>query len=92
MRFDAEQEVLESVFVEMDPILHGFRGVLVELVGAGEGYVLLETAAGTGNRLLRFSSRRTSSWPTRSSRPNCDPRNKHAVAPHTKPGREVRDA
>jgi hypothetical protein len=57
MRFDAEQEVLESVFVEMDPILHGFRGVLVELVGAGEGYVLLETAAGTGNRLLRFSSR-----------------------------------
>ena len=57
MRFDAEQEVLESVFVEMDPILHGFRGVLVELVGAGEGYVLLETAAGTGNRLLRFSSK-----------------------------------
>ena len=37
MRFDAEQEVLESVFVEMDPILHGFHGVLVELVGAGRG-------------------------------------------------------
>ena len=49
-------EVLESVFVEMDPVLDGFRGVLVELVGVGEGYVLLETAAGTGNRLLRFSS------------------------------------
>jgi hypothetical protein len=31
--------------------------VLVELVGMGEGYVLLETAVGTGNRLLRFSSK-----------------------------------
>lgn len=30
MQFDREQEVLESVFVEMDPILHGFGGVLVE--------------------------------------------------------------
>jgi hypothetical protein len=37
MRFNREQEVLESVFVEMDPILHGFRGVLVELVGGGGG-------------------------------------------------------
>ena len=34
-----------------------FSGVLVELVGMGEGYVLLETAVGTGNRLLRFSSK-----------------------------------
>jgi hypothetical protein len=49
-------EVLESVFVEMDPILDGFCGVLVELLGVGESYVLLETAAGTGNRLLRFTS------------------------------------
>jgi hypothetical protein len=49
-------EVLKSVFVEMDPVLDGFRGVLVELVGVGESYVLLETAAGTGNRLLRFAS------------------------------------
>ena len=57
MQFNKEQEVLESVFVKMDPVLHGFCGVLVELVGVGEGYVLLETAAGTGNRLLRFSSK-----------------------------------
>ena len=56
MRLVGRHEVLESVFVEMDPVLDGFRGVLVELVGVGEGYVLLETAAGTGNRLLRFSS------------------------------------
>ena len=47
----------ENVFVEMDPVLDGFCGVLVELLGVGESYVLLETAAGTGNRLMRFSSR-----------------------------------
>ena len=53
-----EHEVLESVFVEMDPLAHGFRGVFVELLGVGEGYMLLETAAGTGNRLLEFRTRR----------------------------------
>jgi hypothetical protein len=51
-----EHEVLESVFIEMDPILHGFCGVLVELSGVGERYVLLETAAGSGNHLLKFAS------------------------------------
>jgi len=56
MQLVGRHEVLESVFLEMDPMLHGFRGVLVELLDVGEGYVLLETAAGTGNRLLRFSS------------------------------------
>ena len=56
MRPGGGHEVLESVFVEMDPVLDGFRGVLVELVGVGESNVLLETAAGTGNRLLRFAS------------------------------------
>jgi hypothetical protein len=56
MRMVGRHEVLESVFVEMDPVLHGFRGVLVELLGVGESYVLLETAVGTGNRLLKFSS------------------------------------
>jgi hypothetical protein len=58
MRPVERHEVLESVFVEMDPVLDGFGGVLVELVVVGEGYALLETAAGTGNRLLRFSSDR----------------------------------
>ena len=57
MRLVGRHEVLESVFVEMDPILDGFRGVLVELVGVGEEYLLLETAAGTGNRLLKYSSK-----------------------------------
>ena len=56
MRLVGQHEVLESVFVEMDPVLHGFSGVLVELVGIGESYALLETAVGTGNRLSCFSS------------------------------------
>jgi hypothetical protein len=37
MRPVGRHEVLESVFVEMDPILHGFSGVLVELLGWGRG-------------------------------------------------------
>ena len=32
MRLVERQEVLESVFVEMDPLVEGFRGVLVELL------------------------------------------------------------
>jgi len=56
MRPVGGHEVLESVFIEMDPVLDGFSGVLLELVGMGESYVLLETAVGTGNRLLRLTS------------------------------------
>ena len=51
MQLVRRYEVLESVFVEMDPVLHGFGGVLLELLDVGESYVLLETAVGTG----RFS-------------------------------------
>lgn len=50
-------EVLESVVVEMDPVVDGFAGVLVELVFDGERHVLTETALGSGNRLLRIRSR-----------------------------------
>ena len=49
-------EVLESMAVEMDPIVDGFAGVLFELVFDGERYVLVETALGSGNRLLCFRS------------------------------------
>ena len=49
-------EVLESVVVEMDPVVDGFAGVLVELVLDGERHLLSETALGSGNRLLRFRS------------------------------------
>ena len=57
MRPVERHEVLESVFVEMDPLVEGFRGVLVEVLEVGDSYVLLETAAGTGNHLLRFASK-----------------------------------
>ncbi len=47
------EEILESVVVAMDPVIDGFAGVLVELVFGGERHVLIETALGSGNRLLR---------------------------------------
>lgn len=49
-------ELLESLFVELDPLTDGFMGVLLEVHRQGDRYVLLETALATGNRLLRFSS------------------------------------
>jgi hypothetical protein len=55
---DAEDhEILESVFIEMNPAVCGFVGVFVDLWCKGEEFVFTETAAGTGNRLLTFSSR-----------------------------------
>jgi hypothetical protein len=57
VRHAEENEILESVFVEMDPAIHGFAGVFLDLWREGEQFVFTETAAGTGNRLLVFSSR-----------------------------------
>jgi hypothetical protein len=57
MRIDEEHESIEAVFIEMDPLHDGFCGVLIELVAVGESYAVVETAAGTGNRLLQFRSR-----------------------------------
>ena len=48
--------MLETVFVEMDPVLDGFEGVLIELSFNSEEYRLALTAAGSGNRLLTFAS------------------------------------
>ncbi len=50
-------EVLGTVYVRMDPVVDGFAGVLVELSREGGRYVLREVAAGSGNRLLEFSSK-----------------------------------
>ena len=57
VKFSERYEVLESVAVGMDPAIDGFAGVLIELVAAGETYAVVETAAGSGNRLLLFRSR-----------------------------------
>jgi hypothetical protein len=56
VKLSESYEVLESVAVGMDAALDGFAGVLVELVFDGERYALVETALGSGTRLLRFRS------------------------------------
>ncbi len=57
MKLEEDIELLESLFVELDPPTDGFVGVLVEVHRRGDRYVLLETAPATGNRLLKFSSK-----------------------------------
>jgi hypothetical protein len=56
MELSEGYEVIESIAVEMDPVLDGFAGVLFELVFDGERYVLAETALDSGNHMLRFRS------------------------------------
>jgi len=62
MKLDSLQEQLFASAVDMDPLLDGFSGVLVEIYrerecSGGFRYVLLATASATGNRLFRFSSK-----------------------------------
>ena len=57
MEVKEDFELLESLFVELDPLTDGFAGVLLEVHRRGDRYVLIEIAPTTGNRLLRFSSR-----------------------------------
>ncbi len=57
MNISEDFELLESLFVELDPLQDGFVGVLLEIYRLGDEYVLLETATATGNRLLRISSK-----------------------------------
>ena len=62
MKLESLPEQLFTTMVGMDPLLDGFSGVLVEIYrerepSGGYRYVLLETASGTGDQLLRFSSK-----------------------------------
>ncbi len=62
MKLDSQQEQLFASAIDMDPLLDGFSGVLVEIYreresSGGFRYVLLETACATGNCLLKFSSK-----------------------------------
>ncbi len=62
VKLESVPEQLFTSVVGMDPLLDGFSGVLVEIYRerkpSGEfRYVLLETASGTGDQLLRFSSK-----------------------------------
>jgi len=55
MELKEDFELLESLFVELDPLVA--TGVLLEVHRRGDRYVLVETAPVTGNQLLRFSSK-----------------------------------
>ncbi len=57
MEVKEDVEILESLFVVLDPLTDGFAGVLLEIHRSGDEYVFVETAPATGNRLLRFSSK-----------------------------------
>ena len=57
MQIREDFELLESLFVELDPLEDGFVGVLLEIYRHGDRYVLQEVAPATGNCLLRFSSK-----------------------------------
>ncbi|MDP8973965.1 MAG: hypothetical protein M3N45_12550 [Actinomycetota bacterium] len=57
MQIREDFELLECLFVELDPLEDGFEGVLLEVYRRGDRYVLLETTPATGNRILRFSSK-----------------------------------
>jgi hypothetical protein len=56
MQIREDFELLEFLFIELDPLEDGFAGVLLEIYRHEDRYVLLVVAAATGNRLLRFSS------------------------------------
>jgi hypothetical protein len=57
MQIREDFELLESLFVALDPLEDGFVGVLLEIYRDGDRYVLLEMAPTTSNRLLTFSSK-----------------------------------
>ena len=57
MQIREDFELLECLFVELDPLEDGFEGVLLEIQRRDDRYVLLETIPATGNRILRFSSK-----------------------------------
>jgi hypothetical protein len=44
MNISEDFELLESLFVELDPLEDGFGGVLLEVHHHGDRYVLLEVA------------------------------------------------
>ncbi len=57
MQIREDFELLEWLFVELDPLEDGFEGVLLEVYRRGDRYVLLETTPATGNRILRLTSK-----------------------------------
>ena len=73
----------------MDPLQDRFCRVLMELVAARESYLVVETAAGTGNRLLRFCSKAEIALPFRcrtatgTGALRCSSTHNHEISQHT---------
>lgn len=57
MQITEDFELLEFLFVELNPLEDGFAGVLLEIYRHENRYILLETAPTNGNQLLKFSSK-----------------------------------
>ena len=53
MKLTEDTEVLEMLFVGLDPLEDGFVGVLVEVLRLGDRYFLLETAPGRSDHPRR---------------------------------------
>jgi hypothetical protein len=64
MNVSEDFELLESLFVELDPLENGFGGVLLEVHRHGDRYVLLEVAPSRATS-CSGSPRRTWNWSTR---------------------------
>ena len=57
MQIREDFELLECLFVELDPLEDGFERILLKIQRHGDRYVLLETTPAAGNRILRYSSK-----------------------------------
>jgi hypothetical protein len=54
---EAPDRLLDARFIELDPLVHGFVGALVELRRVASGnYEVRQRAAVTGNRLFMFTT------------------------------------
>ena len=51
-----KQALLKTEYIELDPVLDGFEGVLLELAYNDHRYVFTETAVGSGNLVFQFAS------------------------------------
>lgn len=59
MNISEDFELLESLFLELDPLEDGFGGVLLEVHRHGDRYVLLEVAPSLPASSCSGSPRRT---------------------------------
>lgn len=54
---NGRRNILALEQVALDPVATGFAGVVLELSEFGGRYTLFEMALGSGNRILKISSR-----------------------------------